>query len=349
MTLPSLSRLRIQVLAPPLLAAACLTPFLFRIEALEKYAQTRNMAITACVIAVFVAIEMAAVRKWPFLKPYFYLQPTFLLLAVFAYIPPVQAFYRAFFRWKQNGSAEFIGLDHFRYMLYDADLLQAFRNLFILSLFQVTLAVTVPLAVAELVFSIRSRCMRYWYRMLLIIPMVVPTIVIFLLWEFLMDADIGLLNRLLVAFGMQPLAWFKDPYLALYCFIIMGFPWVSGISVLIYLAGLANISPSILESSRLEGASFVQRFLNIDLPLLKGQIMLVVVLAILGTFNGWIAQWVITKGGPGNRTLVPALHMFLQAMRFDYMGYACAIGLVLFFIALGLTYANTRLLRMDDQ
>jgi raffinose/stachyose/melibiose transport system permease protein len=58
---------------------------------------------------------------------------------------------------------------------------------------------------------------------------------------------------------------------------------------------------------------------------------------------------VITKGGPGNRTLVPALHMFLQAMRFDYMGYACAIGLVLFFIALGLTYANTRLLRMDDQ
>jgi len=328
-------------------AALFLAGMAFRSEPLRPWATPPHLLLAAGAILLLIWAEMLLGKRFPALRPYLYLQPTFLLLIVFCYIPPIQALLRAFYRWKQSGVAEYIGLDHFRYMLHDTDLHQSFINLAQLGILQVILTVSVPLGVAELIFAVRSSKARYWYRLLLIVPMIVPVVVIFLIWEYLLNYDVGLFNRVLLKLGMDPLGWFKDPRMALYCFVLMGFPWVSGVSVLIYLAGLDNIGEGVLESCQIEGARFRQRFLHIDLPLLRGQIKLLSVLSVIGTLNGWVAQWVITKGGPGNATLMPALHMFLQGMRFDYMGYACAIGLVLFLLVVGLTYLNMKLLRSE--
>jgi len=331
----------------PASVAALLVWIAFYAEPLQPYDTFLYKAVAFFGLVLFIQLEIFIGRRFRSLRPYLYLQPTFLFLIVFCYIPPVEAFLRAFYRWKQSGVAEFVGLDNFKYMLYDPELRVSFVNLAKLGVLQVVLSVVVPLIVAELIYSIRSSRARYWYRLLLIVPMVVPVVVIFLIWEYLMNYDVGLFNRVLTKLGFEPMGWFKDPRMALYCFVIMGFPWVSGVSVLIYLAGLHNISDSVMESCRIEGAAFGRRFLYIDLPLLRGQIKLISVLSIIGTLNGWVAQWVITKGGPGDSTLVPALHMFLQAMRFDYMGYACAIGLLLFVLVLFITYANMKLLRTE--
>jgi len=331
----------------PFAAAVFVAGIAFRSEPLQPLATMPNLLIASVGIVLLIWMEIWLGKRFAGLRPYLYLQPTFLLLVVFCYIPPVQALLRAFYRWKQSGIAEYIGLDHFRYMLYDKDLHRSFINLAKLGILQVILTVSVPLIVAELIFAVRSPKARYWYRLLLIIPMIVPVVVIFLIWEYLLNYDVGMFNRILLKFGLEPLGWFKDPRIALYCFVLMGFPWASGVSVLIYLAGLDNIGQGVLESCQIEGARFWQRFIHIDLPLLRGQIKLLSVLAFIGTLNGWVAQWVITKGGPGNSTLVPALHMFLQAMRFDYMGYGCAIGLVLFLLVVGITYVNMKLLRTE--
>jgi len=276
---------------------------------------------------------------------YLYLLPTFALLGVFSYYPPLSALYHAFFDWSGAGKGTFVGLANFHQMLQDEILIGSARNLAILVILQTIISVTVPLLVAELIFGLRSQAAKYWYRLLLVLPMVVPWMVNLLLWQFLYDPDTGLLNAILRGLGLPEQAWLNDPHIALYCLVLMGFPWVSGTSVLIYLAGLNNISSDILDACRLDGAHGWKRFLHVDVPLVMGQIKLMVILSIIGGLQGFGAPLILTAGGPGYATMVPGLHLYYSAFQFERMGYACAIGLVMFIVLLGATYLNMRYIR----
>ena len=201
-----------------------------------------------------------AKRSWR-LKPYLFLLPTFALLLTFNYGPPFYAMVRAFYQETPTGDRTFfVGLTNFVKLWHDEVLWISFGNMAILLCFNVIVSVTTPLLVAEVLYSIKNRVARHWYRIMLILPMVVPPLVAMLIWEFIFDPTLGLLNRLFQILNLPPQGWLQDPKIALYCFMIMGFPWVPGINVLIYLAGLNNISESVMESSKLDGAGVVRRF-----------------------------------------------------------------------------------------
>lgn len=289
---------------------------------------------------LFVAI-------WRKRRCYAYLAPTFFMLAVLVYYPPAAGFYRAFFQWDAITRGVFVGLGNFRAMMRDVWLKIAFGNMFLLLAWRVFRSLTVPLIIAKAVFSIRSRRASDAYKLLLVIPLVVPDMVILLLWQFIYDPEVGLLNALLQAVGLGQWQgeWIYSYRQALPSLMLLGFPWANAIYMLTFLAGLLNIPESVLESSRIDGAGTFKRFLTIEIPYLVGQVRLVLIMSVIVGLQSFDYILVLTNGGPGAATLVPALHMYLKAFSYGQYGYACAIGLLLFLTILTISYLNLRLLK----
>jgi len=290
--------------------------------------------------------EMARARL-----AYLLLAPLFLALGVFVYYPPLSALYHAFFDWNPAGTSTFVGLANFQGMLSDNVLLASFWNMARLLVFSVVVGVTIPLIVAEMIYAVRHGAVQYAYRVLFLIPVVAPLVVVLLLWKFIYDPNVGLLNDVLGAVGLGSLqhAWLGEFGTALYALMFIGFPFVSGTSVLIYLAGLMNISGEVMEAAALDGATGLRRILRIDIPLLLGQIKLFIVLGILGVVQGYQTPLILTQGGPGWATEMPGLRMYQVAFEGSRFGYASAIGFVLFLIVLVLTIINFRFIRSSTE
>ena len=270
------------------------------------------------------------------------LAPTLVLLALFNYYPAVLGLSRAFTRWETGEDPQWIGLSNFVAMWHDEFLRLSLRNLLVLLVANVLKTLTMPLLVAELLMSLRSPRWQYVMRTAFILPMVVPGMVTMLLWSFIYDGSVGLLNQILETLGMGAMArsWLGDSGTALWAIIGIGFPWAGGLALLIYLAGLNAISGDVWDSCQVDGVGGLKRVWYVDLPLLLPQVRLLVILTLIGVLQDFGSILVLTGGGPGLATHVPALHMYFQAFRFGHMGYAAAIGLTLFVAIFTLSLLN---------
>jgi raffinose/stachyose/melibiose transport system permease protein len=140
-------------------------------------------------------------------------------------------------------------------------------------------------------------------------------------------------------------SWLGESRTALFAVAGVGFPWAGGLALLVYLAGLMAIPQDVRDSCAIDGAIGWRRVWSVDLPLLRPQIGLLVTLTVIGTLQEFGSILILTAGGPGLSTHVPALHMYFQAFRFGHLGYAAAIGLVLFAAIFALSAAGSRTLR----
>lgn len=289
-------------------------------------------------------------RIYKYRYVYLMLLPTFVLLLTFNYYPAFMGLYRSFFIWDVGLPAEFVGLGNFT-KLFGEDLVfrKSLGNVAILTIWRVISGVTIPFLVAELIFNLRNHVSQYTYRVLMILPTVVPGIVHLLLWQFIYDGTHGLLNAILAGVGLeswqQP--WLGNPKTSLYAVTFMGFPWVSGVTVLIYMAGLQGISREIIDSAAVDGATGLRRIWSIDLPLIMGQIKLITVLAVIGGLQGWVGIFVMTNGGPGTASMVPGLWMYNNAFLWNKMGYASAIGMFLFILIFSMTLINMKFVKSE--
>jgi raffinose/stachyose/melibiose transport system permease protein len=129
----------------------------------------------------------------------------------------------------------------------------------------------------------------------------------------------------------------------------IGFPWVDGFALLIFTAGLQSIPREILDAAALDGAGPFERFRRIELPLVLGQIKLVLVLNMIWTIQNFTSIFILTQGGPGTSTMVPGMVLFKASFQNERMGYACAIGMAMFLVMLALTYLNLRYIRTESE
>jgi raffinose/stachyose/melibiose transport system permease protein len=280
------------------------------------------------------------------------LAPTFLLLAVFSLVPFVIAIATSFFDYEVGGSATFVGLANYReYLSTDYTFAESFRNMIFLCGWSVLMVMIVPLVVAKLIFSLSSERASYFYRILFLFPIVVPNVAVFLIWRSLIYADDGLLNTLLPTLGLPTpdRGWLSSPSIVVWAIAFVGFPFAGGINILIYYAGLTSIPDSVHEAALLDGATGVRKFLLIDVPLVMSQIKLLVMLTIIGGIQAFEGVYVLTMGGIGFKSMVPGLWMYYNAFFFQRMGYACAIGVILFLIILLLTMLNLRYFKTSEQ
>ena len=280
---------------------------------------------------------------------YLFLVPTFLLLTIFTFYPIFSAFYHSFFRWS-GLTTEFVGLANYREMfVVDRAFQASVPNVLKLTAFRVIVALTVPLFAAEVIFSLRSARTAYFWRVLLIVPMVVPFIVMILVWLFIYDPQMGILNTMLRSVGLDNWTqlWLGDLRLALWCIGFFGFPWISGLNLLIYLAGLDSIPHELFDAAAIDGANRIRRFINVDVPMIMGQLKLIFILTLITQLQNFQDVLIFTNGGPGNATRVPGLVLYHSAFFYNKMGYASAIGVLLFAIILVITVINMRFIRSD--
>jgi raffinose/stachyose/melibiose transport system permease protein len=200
------------------------------------------------------------------------------------------------------------------------------------------------------VFHVYNKRAQNIYKTLFLIPMVVPHIIIFLLWRWIYAGD-GLLNKLLESVGLESLTgtWLGSSTSALWSIVFVGFPWISGIYFLIYLAGLVAISQELFEVGKMDGINVWQRLRYVELPMLKSQIRLVVILAFINQFQSFENVLVLTNGGPGFNTLTPALYLYKKGFEYNELGYASAIGVIVFIILVLFTILMNKAIKPSEK
>ncbi|MCY0899184.1 MAG: sugar ABC transporter permease [Firmicutes bacterium] len=285
---------------------------------------------------------------------YLWLVPTFVLLAIFSYWPPILSLITAFYHDTGGtgiGSRYFVGLANFRYIFSDPTFYLALIHIAILTFVPLVLSLFVNILIAEILFHMKSRWWAGFYRFLIMVPMVTPAIVGTLVWSFFYSPVDGLLNILLGDLGLQQYehAWLANNHYALAALLFMGIPFLWGLGALIVLAGLQGVPDSVFEAAALDGATGWRRIRQIDLPLVSGQIRLLIIIGIIGGLQNFFQPLIMTQGGPDNATMVPGLMMYQWA--FDsgsgipQYGLATAMGTLLFVGILGLTIGLNRFVR----
>jgi len=194
----------------------------------------------------------------------------------------------------------------------------------------------------------RQMRMKNFYRVLFFIPVVLSEVVVGLVWQWILDGNYGLLNSWLANLGFSSLArsWLSDPNTALTAVAMVhcwkGFGW----GFLIFLAGLQTIPRELYDAARSDGANAWQTFKNITVPLMMPVVVLVAILTILGTMQGFVMIIAMTDGGPAYHTTVPVLRILASMRGSSRFGYACAQGISFGFILVALSFIQYRISRL---
>ncbi len=267
---------------------------------------------------------------------YLFIAPLMIGLLIFSYYPPVYGLALSFFEKGSVGDTTFVGISNYKTLFQDDVFLRSIPTMFSIMIPRLIIGIVVPLIMAELIFGVRSLKLQGVYRVMVLVPIVAPGVVGTLIWRNIFDPTNGLLTAVVRLLGIlkpdQIIDWLGNPDWVVPSIIFMGFPWVGGTSVLIYMSGLMSISSEVLEAAKLDGASVLCRITRIDLPLLIGQIRYFLIFGLIGGFQDYSTQIVLTDGGPGYSTYVPGYYMYQQAFMHDNMGYASAIGSVMFLV-----------------
>ncbi len=297
--------------------------------------------------------------------------PMILYMGFWTLFPLVWGFALAFFSYSPRraggpllglgGENPFVGLAHFRAMLDfspDAPLhVRTFHLSFKVTLLfaalvvPMNLLITLPLAV--LIESVHRR-MRPLFRTIFFLPVLAPSVGVAIMWGYIYHPQRGLLNALLgkVLGHMVVINWLGDPRLkiwgvpvALFA-VIIAYLWQDmGYNLVIFIAALQDIPDAIKDAARIDGAGPWHMFFHVTLPLLRPTIQLTVILTMISAFQVFDLVQVLTDGGPKYQTQVLLLHIYNYAFRFQHMGWAAAVSVVLFLVVLSLSLFQSWLLR----
>ncbi|HZT06097.1 MAG TPA: sugar ABC transporter permease [Chloroflexota bacterium] len=299
-------------------------------------------------------------------QAYLYVLPAFVILLAFHFLPIFYAFYISLFNWRiQQGG--FTGLANYANALTNPEFWDSLK---------VTVYYALGVIVANLVLStaigyalsqrIRGRVL---YRLVYFLPYVTPVVAAALVWRWIFHAQYGILNfglgligvpaqqwlleprgvveLLLQPFGVAPPAWLAGPSLALVCIIVFTVWHTIGFSIVVVLAGLANIPGEVYDAARIDGAGSWGILRHVTLPLLSPTLFFLMVVSTIGAFQSFSSIYVMTDpthGGPLGTTRNATMYIFQNFFEFTRLGYASAVAFLLFFIVLGLTIVQVRVL-----
>jgi ABC-type sugar transport system permease subunit len=189
--------------------------------------------------------------------------------------------------------------------------------------------------------------LRGFFRAAFFLPVVVSGVVIAILWDQLYAKDTGVLNALLAQIGLPKIGWLTEPNVAMPAIALMA-TWKNvGLYIVLFLVGLQTVPPQMYEAASIDGAGAWQKFWNVTLPILNPTIFMVVILSTIGGFSLFIEPYVMTGGGPMNRTLSAMLYIYKQGFFFYHMGYAATLGFAFAVIVLMVVLLQRRLVERE--
>ena len=294
--------------------------------------------------------------------------PTLLYLAVFSLLAIVWALALMFFKYSPGrtggpilglgGNNPFVGLAHFRNMVTgvsrEARLFRiSLKNtlIFAFAVLPLNLAITLPLA--ALIESVHDR-IKSVFRAIYFLPAVTSSVGVAMMWGFIYDPQRGLLNAVIRLLGGTPIAWLSDPRtkflgvsVAMWA-VIAAYLWQDfGYNLVIFIAALQGIPKEFKEAAMVDGASPLQVFFRVTIPLLRPTLLFVCVMTMLSSFQVFDIIQVMTNGGPNYQTHVLVLDIYNNAFRYQRMGWAAASSFILTVVVMLVTLVQMRLLRTE--
>jgi sn-glycerol 3-phosphate transport system permease protein len=267
-------------------------------------------------------------RFLPKVKPYLFVAPAVVILAVFWIYPIFNMGYLSLFKWDLiSPKMTFVGLDNFVSLFADEQFWQTFANTLIYTVFVVGIGVGLGLFVAVYLKE-RTRTNAF-IQAVIFSPYVVSLASVALLWMWIMNKDYGLLNSILAAFGVDAVDWLGDSHVALISLILISV-WKSvGYDALILVSAIQGIPEHLYEAARLDRAGSWATFTKITLPMISPTLFFLVVVDVIASLKVFETIQIMTQGGPQNSTNTLVYSLYQYGFQFNKVGYAAAIGMVL--------------------
>jgi multiple sugar transport system permease protein len=265
-------------------------------------------------------------------------------VAFFA-VPAVRGLYISLTDWDLLTQARFIGLANYATLLKDPDFWNALRVTVYYVLWNIPIQTVFALGIA-LVMNAASR--SNLLRGLILLPWLMPNVVVALLWMWLLDPSLGIINSTIQHFGGRMVPFLSSTELALPSIAGINIWRYVGYTALLIFAGLQTIPDDVNEAALIDGANFAQTFFRITLPLLRPVMAFVLVTSVIGSFQLFDTVAVTTYGGPVNATKVFNYMIYQQAFERFRMGYSTAVSMVLFLLLVGIGVLQMRIMRAGE-
>lgn len=273
-----------------------------------------------------------------------FLSPTLVVFSVFVVFPVLFSFYLSFHEWNMFSTERaYVGLDNYARMLRDPEFWAVFRHTAVYTFGTVPLNMALALAVA---FALNGKLAgKKWVRAACFTPVIISSVAAAVIWRWVFDPNLGLLNHVLQAIGLPAVNWMNDPTAAMAALIIVGVWKTFGVNMVLFAAGLSGIPDTYYEAAEIDGAGGWSKFWNITVPLLSPTTLFILVLSVISSFQVFDLVYVLTYGGPLGSTKVLVFYLYEHAFRFFNMGYASAVAYGLFAVLFILTLLQVRFFR----
>jgi raffinose/stachyose/melibiose transport system permease protein len=275
--------------------------------------------------------------------PYFLVAPAFAIFSLAILGPILATFGLSLTNWDGFSTPSFVGLDNFARAFQDKIYMDSYWHAAVYIAATLVLEVAVGLLLAGLVSARRNTT---FYRVAFFTPVMLPLVVISVLWSFILNPDIGLLNRLLGNAGLESWQriWLGEQATALLSLSVIS-GWIyAGFYMAIFYAGFQRIPSTIIESARLDGATEWQLLRRIKIPMVKNLTEVAILLCFTGGIQMFDLVYILTNGGPYDTTQVPTTYLVRVVFRDQQMGYGSALAVILTVVVLlvGLIYNKVR-------
>ena len=268
-----------------------------------------------------------------------------LLFLGFRLYPMIMAAQISFQRYDLLNPPRWIGLDNYAYIFTNERILTSFKVTALFVVGQTIPLIFVALVLALVLYSLPR--FRHLFELTFYFPVIMTTVVASLIWLTLFYPR-GLLDQLVSPWFPAGVPWLTSPVLALPSVILVDLWKSTGYYMIILLAGLLGIPGEFLEAASIDGAGTWQRIRHILLPLLRPQMMFVVIIALINAFQAFDSFYVLTRGGPADATRVLPIEIYLRAFELLEMGRSAAVSMVLFVVLVVLSLIQLRVFRTED-
>jgi multiple sugar transport system permease protein len=284
-----------------------------------------------------------ALRRGEAIAAYLFLLPTALGFLVFVAGPLLAAIALSLFDYDLLSPPRFAGLGNFESALSDGRLLTVYRNTLTYVVAWALIDVLLALALAVAVNRPMLAVFRYLLRTAYFFPVLTSTASVAIIWTFLYNTDLGIINYYVSQLGLAKVPWLTSSAWAIWSIVFLQVWKAVGFNFVLFVAGLQNIPRHLYEAAAIDGAGGWASFRHVTLPMLSGTMFFAIIISLIGGFQIFDAAFIMTTGGPGDASRTVVMYIFENGFRFFKMGYAATVALTLFVVILVLTVIQFRL------
>ena len=261
--------------------------------------------------------------------------PAILILGIFVYFPLIKNFIYSFQSFTLSSTTkEWVGLDNYRHLLSDKTILVSLKNNILYAVISIVIQVGFGLVLAAVLEDIAFHKFAPMLRSIYFIPTVISMTVVGLLFDFVYNPQMGLLNSFLELVGLDGLTkvWLGSKKTAMYAVIAVSQWQSTGYVAMLFIVAIQKIPRDLYEAAEVDGAGKLKRFFYITVPQVRQMFFVTMILTVVGAFTVFNEPYILTGGGPGTATMVLSLHMYQTGFVKNNMGYASTIAMLIFVI-----------------